>query len=190
MPRKYKFPTCQRTSPRLHPPLLPDTTASAPRRIRLCPQTRLRLLPRSQREIDHETATIDADFQGPFHQLPATFLLISWKRGLLSRRFVHREIRKQKRFTSKIGVSRRVTKVRPPVYAPSESKPALWIKKKLYPTRAEFEAQADGAPPTFASALGKCKHSDLLNNVKQPNIYIEKLPSSKLFTTFAIDFLN
>ena len=109
MPRKYKFPTCQRTSPRLHPPLLPDTTASAPRRIRLCPQTRLRLLPRSQREIDHETATIDADFQGPFHQLPATFLLISWKRGLLSRRFVHREIRKQKRFTSKIGVSRRVT---------------------------------------------------------------------------------
>lgn len=117
MPRKYKFPTCQRTSPRLHPPLLPDASASAPRhirlcslmrpsllpdalafaprRIRLCPQTRLRLLPRSQREIDHETATIDADFQGPFHQLPATFLLISWKRGLLSRRFVHREIRIQ-----------------------------------------------------------------------------------------------
>lgn len=102
MPRKHKFPTCQRTSPRLHPlcpqthpPLLPDTTASAPRRIRLCPQTRLRLLPRSLREIDHETATIDADFQDPFNQLPATFLLISWKRGLLSRRFVHREIRKQ-----------------------------------------------------------------------------------------------
>lgn len=109
MPRKYKFPTCQRTSPRLHPPLLPDTTASAPRRIRLCPQTRLRLLPRSQRKIDHETATIDADFQGPFHQLPATFLLISWKRGLLPRRFVHREIRNQKRFTSKEGVSKRVT---------------------------------------------------------------------------------
>lgn len=95
MPRKYKFPTCQRTSPRLHPPLPPDASASAPRRIRLCPQTRLRLLPRSLREIDHETATIDADFQGPFNQLPATFLLISWKRGLLSRRFVHREIRKQ-----------------------------------------------------------------------------------------------
>ena len=109
MPRKYKFPTCQRTSPRLHPPLLPDTTASAPRRIRLCPQTRLRLLPRSQRKIDHETATIDADFQGPFHQLSATFLLISRKRGLLSRRFVHREIRNQKRFTSKEGISRRVT---------------------------------------------------------------------------------
>lgn len=109
MPRKYKFPTCQRTSPRLHPPLLPDTTVSAPRRIRLCPQTRLRLLPRSQREIDHETATIDADFQGPFHQLPATFLLISWKRGLLSSHFLHREIRKQKRFTSKRGVSRCVT---------------------------------------------------------------------------------
>lgn len=109
MLRKHKFPTCQRTSPRLHPPLLPDATASAPRRIRLCPQTRLRLLPRSLREIDHETATIDADFQGPFHQLPATFLLISWKRGLLSRRFVHREIRKQKRFTSKRGVSRCVT---------------------------------------------------------------------------------
>lgn len=109
MPRKYKFPTCQRTSPHLHPPLLPDTTASAPRRIRLCPQTRLRLLPCSLREIDHETATIDADFQGPFNQLPATFLLISWKRGLLSRRFVHREIRNQKRFTSKEGVSRRVT---------------------------------------------------------------------------------
>lgn len=77
--------------------------------IRLCPQTRLRLLPRSQRKIDHETATIDADFQGPFHQLPATFLLISWKRGLLPRRFVHREIRNQKRFTSKEGVSKRVT---------------------------------------------------------------------------------
>ena len=46
------------------------------------------------------------------------------------------------------------------------------------------------AAPTFASALGKCKHLDLLNNVKQSNIYIEKLPSSKLFTTFAIDFLN
>lgn len=70
---------------------------------------RLRLLPRSLREIDHETATIDADFQGPFHQYSATFLLISWKRGLLSRRFVHREIRNQKRFTSKEGVSRRVT---------------------------------------------------------------------------------
>ena len=109
MPRKYKFPTCQRTSPRLHPPLLPDTTASAPRRIRLCSQMRLRLLPRSLREIDHETTTIDADFQGPFHQLPATFLLISWKRGLLPRRFVHREIRNQKRFTSKEGVSKRVT---------------------------------------------------------------------------------
>ena len=116
MPRKLKFPTCQRTSPRLHLPLLPDTSASAPRHDRLfpqthspLPQTRLRLLPRSQRKIDHETATIDADFQGPFHQLPATFLLISWKRGLLPRRFVHREIRNQKRFTSKEGVSKRVT---------------------------------------------------------------------------------
>lgn len=88
-------PVCIRLCPQTRPPLLPYTTASAPRRIRLCPQTRLRLLPRSLREIDHETATIDADFQGPFHQLPATFLLISWKRGLLSRRFVHREIRKQ-----------------------------------------------------------------------------------------------
>lgn len=90
-------PVCIRLClcPQTHPPLLPDTTASAPRRIRLCPQTRLRLLPRSLREIDNETATIDADFQGPFHQLPATFLLISWKRGLLPRRFVHREIRKQ-----------------------------------------------------------------------------------------------
>lgn len=102
-------PVCIRLCPQTHPPLLPYTTASAPRRIRLCPQTRLRLLPRSQRKIDHETATIDADFQGPFHQLPATFLLISWKRGLLPRRFVHREIRKQKRFTSKRGVSRCVT---------------------------------------------------------------------------------
>ena len=46
------------------------------------------------------------------------------------------------------------------------------------------------AAPTFASELGKCKYTDLLNDVKQPNIYIEKLPSSKLFTTFAIDFLN
>lgn len=109
MPRKLKFPTCQRTWPRLHPPLLPDASASAPRRDRLCSQMRLRLLPRSLREIDHETTTIDADFQGPFHQYSATFLLISWKRGLLSRRFVHREIRKQKRFTSKEGVSRRVT---------------------------------------------------------------------------------
>lgn len=100
MPRKYKFPTCQRTSPRLHPPLPlpPDASASAPRHDRLCPQTRLRLLPRSLREIDHETATIDADFQDPFNQLPATFLLISWKRGLLSKRFVHRD-KKTKRFT-------------------------------------------------------------------------------------------
>ena len=88
-------PVCIRLCSQAHPPLPPDAFASAPRRIRLCPQTRLRLLPRSLREIDHETATIDADFQGPFHQLPATFLLISWKRGLLSRRFVHREIRKQ-----------------------------------------------------------------------------------------------
>lgn len=46
------------------------------------------------------------------------------------------------------------------------------------------------AAPTFASELGKCKYTDLLNDVKHPNIYIEKLPSSKLFTTFAIDFLN
>lgn len=46
------------------------------------------------------------------------------------------------------------------------------------------------AAPTFASELGKCKYTDLLNDVKYPNIYIEKLPSSKLFTTFAIDFLN
>lgn len=46
------------------------------------------------------------------------------------------------------------------------------------------------AAPTFASALEKCKRMVLLNNVKHPNIYIEKLPSSKLFTTFAIDFLN
>ena len=89
-------PVCIRLCSQTRPPLLPDATASAPRRIRLCPQTRLRLLPRSLREIDNETATIDADFQGPFHQLPATFLLISWKRGLLSRRFVHREIRNQK----------------------------------------------------------------------------------------------
>lgn len=44
--------------------------------------------------------------------------------------------------------------------------------------------------PTFASELGKCKYMNLLNDVKHPNIYIEKLPSSKLFTTFAIDFLN
>ena len=102
-------PVCFLLCSQTRPPLLPDTTASAPRRIRLCPQTRLRLLPRSLREIDHETATIDADFQGPFHQLPATFLLISWKRGLLPRRFVHREIRNQKRFTSKEGVSKRVT---------------------------------------------------------------------------------
>lgn len=46
------------------------------------------------------------------------------------------------------------------------------------------------AAPTFASELGKCKRMVLLNNVKRPNIYIEKFPSSKLFTTFAIDFLN
>lgn len=46
------------------------------------------------------------------------------------------------------------------------------------------------AAPTFASELGKCKYADLLNDVKRPNIYIEKLPSFKLFTTFAIDFLN
>ena len=46
------------------------------------------------------------------------------------------------------------------------------------------------AAPIFASELEKCKRMVLLNNVKRPNIYIEKLPSSKLFTTFAIDFLN
>ena len=51
---QYKFRTCQRTSSQTRPNLLPDATESAPRRDRICSQTRLRLLPRSLNGIGLE----------------------------------------------------------------------------------------------------------------------------------------
>lgn len=51
---QYKFRTCQRTSSQTRPNLLPDATEPAPRRDRICSQTRLHLLPRSLNGIGLE----------------------------------------------------------------------------------------------------------------------------------------